>query len=326
MNRIFILDAIERAIESINDDDEIELDVCLDRDTNDVPGSPDIVNTIFDKIEVAHIFIADVSIINSNSVGRKTINPNVAIELGYAAAKLSWENVVCIFNRKYGDIEELPFDIRQRRIASFELAPGDERRRERKNIIHAIREQILHTINKGSMSRNEARVGVVDVESNETYIDDWIYCGDCIRPMNVEDFRDRASLSDFGINEYNFNNMFSGINAVSLLKDDWKSCVNRILSNKNKIREGNIVVVDSEGSHESEGYFSEVSNYISICSFLKEYKITIENTGKSTLRNVMLAIEVDESEGAFFYDVGSVPKKPKINSMLTLSCSLTLVV
>jgi len=64
----------------------------------------------------------DVSIINASSEGvRKTPNPNVLIELGYAIAQLGWERIILVYNEKYGKVEELPFDIRNHRTLKYKI-------------------------------------------------------------------------------------------------------------------------------------------------------------------------------------------------------------
>ena len=50
-NRGFIGDCLERAIKELRADPNLQVDPCLDRDTQNVPGSPDIATTIFDKID-----------------------------------------------------------------------------------------------------------------------------------------------------------------------------------------------------------------------------------------------------------------------------------
>lgn len=66
-------------------DGEVQVEPVIDRDTVGVSGSPDIGQTIFQKIDKAAVFVADVSIINAGSdEDRQTPNPNVLIELGYA--------------------------------------------------------------------------------------------------------------------------------------------------------------------------------------------------------------------------------------------------
>jgi hypothetical protein len=85
-NRNFIADCLDRAIKKLKKDANLKIEPTLDRETQDVPGSPDIVDTIIAKIRNSHVFVGDVSIINPGGRGRPTPNPNVAIELGYALA------------------------------------------------------------------------------------------------------------------------------------------------------------------------------------------------------------------------------------------------
>lgn len=97
------------------------ISVRIEQDTRDSVGSADIPQTLFRKIEAADVFVGDVSIINPNSAEeRKTPNPNVMIELGYAASVLKWERVISVFNKKFGALEEAPFDIRHRRIIAYD--------------------------------------------------------------------------------------------------------------------------------------------------------------------------------------------------------------
>src|SRR5262245_60249296 len=102
VNRGFIADCLERALKEVRVDEELRLDPCLDRDTSGVPGSPDIAATIFEKIGAADIFVADVTFINPPGSKRRTPNPNVMVELGYAAARLGWDRIICVFNRASG--------------------------------------------------------------------------------------------------------------------------------------------------------------------------------------------------------------------------------
>jgi len=106
--------------------------VILDRDTVNVPGSPDIGDTIFEKIDSCDLFIADITLINDKDSGyRRTPNPNVMIELGYAIKTLGWERILLLQCIDYGDIEELPFDINHRRIANFTLGKDAESEEEK---------------------------------------------------------------------------------------------------------------------------------------------------------------------------------------------------
>lgn len=119
-NRNVIEEAVQKAIQKTNHD--LLLDLSFDKDTNDVIGTPEIVDTIFKKIETASVFIADITIINTKESSRKMPNPNVLIELGYALKAIGWERIICIYNTDYGKIEDLPFDLRQRRPLAYSLS------------------------------------------------------------------------------------------------------------------------------------------------------------------------------------------------------------
>jgi hypothetical protein len=125
VNRGLILEALERAAKKIRNDNSVEVEPVLDRDTQNVPGAPDIAHTIFEKIEKAAAFVADVSIINPG-IGRPTPNPNVLIELGYALKRLGNPRTVLVANTAYGPVESLPFDLRTKRVLTYYLPPGAE--------------------------------------------------------------------------------------------------------------------------------------------------------------------------------------------------------
>jgi len=121
-NRGFLESCLKKSLKELEKVGPFAIELAIDRDTKDVPGTPDITETIFKKIEKSKIFIADISIINSETKGRKTPNPNVLIELGYAVKALGWEKVICIYNLDFGSIEDLPFDLRQRRPLTYSLS------------------------------------------------------------------------------------------------------------------------------------------------------------------------------------------------------------
>src|SRR5262249_43548264 len=70
-------------------------------------------------------FVCDVSCINGDKGGRPTPNPNVLIELGYAASALGWDRIILVLNEVFGPVEDLPFDLRVKRTIRYRLAPGD---------------------------------------------------------------------------------------------------------------------------------------------------------------------------------------------------------
>lgn len=143
VNRYFILDALKRAVSILRKDEGIKVEPRVDHDTSGVAGSPDIVATILSKIDNSQIFVCDVSVINPDSVDRKTPNPNVLVELGYAISKLGLSRIIMVMNTNYGNPEDLPFDLKTKRQTVYQLAPDQEKSSSRdrlvKNLTEALR-------------------------------------------------------------------------------------------------------------------------------------------------------------------------------------------
>ncbi len=154
-NRGFIELCIRKAIEEIKADN-INLDVVIDRDTKDIAGTPDIASTIFSKIDNSSIFIADISFINSDYDGRKTPNPNVLVELGYAAKTIGWENIICVFNTEFGKVEDLPFDLRFRRPLNYKIGNINNKTKDKENLSKVFHIAIKSVIDKES-AKDEIR-------------------------------------------------------------------------------------------------------------------------------------------------------------------------
>ncbi|MBE9536675.1 MAG: hypothetical protein IMF07_05790 [Proteobacteria bacterium] len=119
-NRGFIQKALENAIKKIQLE-TLQTEVIIDRDTKDVPGSPNVADTIFSKIEQADIFVCDISIVNPGAK-RPTINSNVLLELGYALKAVTPERIIMVINTAFGDPKTLPFDLLSKRYAPYHLA------------------------------------------------------------------------------------------------------------------------------------------------------------------------------------------------------------
>jgi hypothetical protein len=113
-----------------------------------VPGTPDIINEIFDKISDSHIFIADISFIDNKSEKRRFCNPNVLIELGYAAKVIGWDNIICVFNSQFGAVEELPFDLRHRRPLQYKITNHKDKSKDREFLKMQFTEAISSILNK----------------------------------------------------------------------------------------------------------------------------------------------------------------------------------
>ena len=125
-NRGLIEAALSRALKELHEAGEFETEHIIDRDTKGAPGSPDIAAIIFKKIEDSSVFVADVSIIVTSPSGRSCPNPNVLIELGYALSSLGPDNLILVCNTAFGNLEDLPFDLRGKRISAYRLASDEE--------------------------------------------------------------------------------------------------------------------------------------------------------------------------------------------------------
>jgi hypothetical protein len=149
INRSFIENAAKMALKEIALD--LELLECprLDQATQDVAGMCDIAFSIMEKIKAADVFLADLTLVGSiEKSGRKTPNPNVLFELGYAVRHLDWECIVPVMNLAYGRPEEQIFDLRGRRFLTYELGQDDTqecRKRAKVQLAGAIR-NALQTI------------------------------------------------------------------------------------------------------------------------------------------------------------------------------------
>lgn len=99
----------------------------MDSDTKNVSGAPDIVSTILSKIGNSDVFVADVSIAGKISEDRCVVNQNVAFELGYACGCLGDDRLILIFDKSCGDVSDLPFDIRNRRILLCNSSDREEK-------------------------------------------------------------------------------------------------------------------------------------------------------------------------------------------------------
>lgn len=99
----------------------------LTSDTQGVAGTPDIVGTIYRKIDEAAVFVGDVTPIAVTESGKACANPNVLLEMGYANRALSEHRVIQVWNTAFEGtaLDKLPFDMRGRRgPIGFHLPPG----------------------------------------------------------------------------------------------------------------------------------------------------------------------------------------------------------
>jgi hypothetical protein len=74
-------------------------------------------------------------------------NPNVLVELGFAAHARSWDRILCVSNSAYGSEQDLPFDIRHRRIISYKLpADADSKDQARRHLVSGLTSRIREVL------------------------------------------------------------------------------------------------------------------------------------------------------------------------------------
>ena len=143
MNRNFIENALKRAIRKLKADAEVVNsmrghDMVLDKDTKGLPGTPPIVQAIFDKIDNCAVFVPDLTFVAKTLEDRSVPNPNVLIEYGWALKSRGVARMVPVMNTAFGEPswESLPFNMRHLKWPlTYELAEGAERSEVRKKLV-----------------------------------------------------------------------------------------------------------------------------------------------------------------------------------------------
>ncbi len=118
-NRYFIKKCLTEAIDRLTAHYNNSVEFYLDHDTKEVPGYPNIVQAIQQKVILeSDVYIADFSVVDRTTKGKAIINPNVQTELGIAMSSIGNERIVLVMNHAYGDPAKetiMPFDIAQYR-------------------------------------------------------------------------------------------------------------------------------------------------------------------------------------------------------------------
>lgn len=146
-NRGFISDALKRATEKIYKSRKVISEIKIESDSRNEVGTPDLVESIFKKIDSCDLFIADISIINNQAVGRKVPNPNVLLELGYAAKSLGWSKIICLYNSEFSPVEALPFDIRSRKPIVYNTSNSSSGEKQR--VVSMLETQLAEIVDFG---------------------------------------------------------------------------------------------------------------------------------------------------------------------------------
>ena len=250
-NRSFIESCIKDALRELNLAEIYNVEYSIDKDTMNETGTPHITETIFSKIDKSTFFIADISIINNSYNKRKMPNPNVLIELGYAAKTLGWTRVICIYNTDYGVYDDLPFDLKYRRPLCYS---GINKAKEKKRIVEAIKDNIM------SINSNEiitfSDVGTFLILETSNYMDQ-------LEKMINKIFEDKKVQKKYNINASDYK--------IEITNDSRERTENSQANCDVDIQHcTSIIFTDDKLPFNSVNDFNENYGYCSIFFYFKE--------------------------------------------------------
>ncbi len=158
-NRDFIESVLEKAIKKLSNDVELQEatrdePVILDKDTKNIPGTPPIVDTIFNKITDCSVFVPDLSFVGHTDKGKPIPNPNVLIEYGWALRVVGHAAIVPVMNTAFGipDEKTMPFDMRHVRFPTTYCLRVNESLGDRSRTEDALVEEMTENL-KLALSR-----------------------------------------------------------------------------------------------------------------------------------------------------------------------------
>lgn len=155
INHYFIRDALKEAMGVIKNDCGLDERPKVDHDTKGRPGFPDIVQTIFSKIEASFVFVADVSFTSKSDENRLSANPNVLIELGFALHALGDERIILVMNEHFGNPkDQMPFNLAARRWPiTYSLNPDCDKETYKK-----VKKELTDKLSEALKSMNSSGV------------------------------------------------------------------------------------------------------------------------------------------------------------------------
>jgi hypothetical protein len=292
INRQFIHVALIKAAKNLINKGAFE-NIVIDEATREVPGTPDIPDTILKKIDNCSIFIADITFIdkkdeNNKHAKKRTPNPNVLIELGYAIRKPGFEKIITIFNSEFGKPEELPFDIRHRRPMIYKYNNAMARKAELDRLTMALENAIL-LIDKKTMSVEKIDFILCNREDGKRYGKQYTINGIIYRKLDEGDF----------IRGMSFNELRKLKEGKKL--NEWQEYLYKtVKENKERqdalysIRGMNILDMGTVEQGETKDYYI---NYMTASLiWLNKYKFDflIKNNNEQTVKNVKLIIRTEK--------------------------------
>ncbi|MCC6795741.1 MAG: hypothetical protein IT366_11545 [Candidatus Hydrogenedentes bacterium] len=161
-NRSFIDDCLRLAIRKLNREDLAN--TVVHRDTNGANGSAGISKSVLDKLAGSAIIVADLTIVNPKATRRPgewpACNPSVSFEVGCAWGLIGADSVIGIINTAYGDVKELPVELRLRRMLKYDLTVGEDKSSAKEQLVDDLADAIGHCL---GISEEEQKRRVFDI-------------------------------------------------------------------------------------------------------------------------------------------------------------------
>src|ERR1700680_3596064 len=108
-NRTFIRGALEEAVRRVVAAAQVEDPPRVDSGMEGIAGSPEVATVMFQKIDRCALFVADTTLVGTSPPSepdeqpKRVPNPNVSLEMGYAAGRIGWDRIICVMNEAYGE-------------------------------------------------------------------------------------------------------------------------------------------------------------------------------------------------------------------------------
>ncbi|OFX26994.1 MAG: hypothetical protein A2033_15990 [Bacteroidetes bacterium GWA2_31_9] len=319
-NRTFLKDCISDAIRSINKKNKYQYELVIDEATKREPGTPGIADTILNKIDNCKVFICDISTINSDSENRKTPNPNVLIEAGYAIKSLGWNRVICIINNHYGSVDSVPFDLKHRRIFQYSLEKNDS---QKKNIARTFINNIESAIENiiDTISNIEINIDFAYSKNQQNLGSNLEFNVENIVPCSKDDFLNSLKPEDIGYKSPSDNKRL--IFSIKTNNNDWNSYLIELYKEKINLqnRKTGIAYIQSVGTYDNRLYFEQALDYYSFTKNIRPFNLCISNNGNKTASNIEIEMIVDKHFNLQLFDEKTFPNKPKSSTFPIISSS-----
>ena len=122
-NKQKILNCLENAVDGLKNDG---FEIIIDEDSRNTTRENSIDYIILQKITNCDFFVGDITPIAKDDKDKPIPNPNVMLELGYAAKAIGWARCLLVWNSKYGELSQAPFDIRNRSIIPYNSTSSND--------------------------------------------------------------------------------------------------------------------------------------------------------------------------------------------------------